>query len=80
MKTCNTVAFLLATCFAVRLPAQPIPWDNNQLYERLELTGQQTSGIQDIVTREDKVVARRRRSSMSTRPSSKSCSSPPTRT
>lgn len=55
MKNRLAVAVLIAACVAGVLPAQPIPWDNSQLFERLGLTEQQTSSIQEILRREDRV-------------------------
>lgn len=55
MKNRLTIAALLAACAAAGLSAQPIPWDNSQLFERLGLSEQQTNSIQQILGREDKV-------------------------
>jgi Spy/CpxP family protein refolding chaperone len=51
------VAVALAACIApAAVHSQPIPWDNNQVYDRLGLTEQQKTSIQDIMYREDKVI------------------------
>jgi hypothetical protein len=51
------VAAALAACIApTAVHGQPIPWDNNQVYDRLGLTEQQKNSIQDIVYREDRVI------------------------
>ena len=50
-----SLAILLAAC-AATLQAQPVQWDDGRLYERLGLTDQQVSSIQEIVAREDKVI------------------------
>ncbi len=51
------VTTLATACLAAAaLAAQPIPWDDTRLYERLGLSEQQTRSIQETVTREDKVM------------------------
>ncbi len=49
-------ACLLAAGVAANLPAQQVPWENEQLYERVGLTEQQRTGIREIVDREDRVI------------------------
>ena len=52
-----SIAALLAACLAIAaLQAQPIPWENSQLYERLGLSEQQAAGIQEVVNRENRVA------------------------
>jgi hypothetical protein len=51
------VAAIATACLAAAAAAaQPVPWDDARLYERLGLTDQQTGRIQDVITREDKVM------------------------
>jgi Spy/CpxP family protein refolding chaperone len=51
---------LAAGLSAAVLPAQPIPWENTQVYEKLGLTEQQTARIQEVIGREDKVIRQAR--------------------
>ena len=38
------------------LPAQQLPWDDEQIYQRLGLTQEQTAEIREIAGREEKVI------------------------
>jgi hypothetical protein len=54
-KAC-LLALTAAVLWPGRLFAQPIPWDDQQLYQRLGLTEQQVSSLQEVAAREDRVV------------------------
>ena len=51
-----SAAVLAAAALAAAVAAQPIPWDNNQLYEKLGLSEQQASAVREVVGREDRVM------------------------